>query len=67
MSTANRDGKCCTGEHEAQYVSLQKNVAFIWKTMADQPGCKRLVLVLLCFTIVEAPLGKSYRIVDSLL
>lgn len=50
-------GECNTVQAEANRASLQKNIAFIWKTMVDQPGWKRYVCILMCMTVAEAPLG----------
>lgn len=46
--------KNCGG---ARRVSLQKNVAFIWNVMADKAGWNRIVLFIVGFIFVEAPLN----------
>lgn len=51
------DSKRCNHNEEAQRVSLQKNIAFIWKTMVkSKKDWRILILCLLGIPLLEAPI-----------
>lgn len=52
-----QDGRQCNHHDEAQRVSLQKNISFVWKAIVDRASWKKYILIILLFTFVEAPLG----------
>lgn len=53
--------KHCNHHEEARRVSLQKNIAFVWKTMVKSEDWGKLVLSVFGIIILEAPISTSER------